>query len=1530
MKRKTCKRMISVLLSAIIVITMLVIAPISASAASRNWAMKIKNTSTTVNNAATADYTNVSYTNSSRTFSAAATAIGTVSIKNNTDTYEATFRVSVTAGSIDFPDVVGVTKWTEDDYIWFTVKPGKTAEMTLNPKKNAKSTIVMNSSYCWLTELAADNKSFKAAGAAHGKLTLSGVGDSDVVLNSASDTYDGQLAYGTQITLTAQPDAGYTFYGFCNGSTWYGGGDSKTLTLDLQEDSEYTVFFYKESDPMFRVGVRRFTVLNEANAYAAASETDKTIILERSGSISGTNSVSAGVSLVIPSADVTEGVWTEPNPTTGSYVTPTPFRTLTLEPGAVLDVDGVISVNGTLKLAQETRSGPTGTVGEIYMGTGSVINLNGSATMYTWGYVYGDGDVYANGTSSVYEEMCINDLRGGRATLDLYELNQNNGFGCFPFEQYYVQNIESRLHLCSTATEYITAGLNISAIFVRTAPFIGSQGVFRLADGSTLTKYYDSVNDKLVVEVDGDAQLNKLAISLTVDPSAEGGDSGSSGGSGGFEMNFTIDSSEFILPINNMWIRQKSGLLTTHYKINLLPDSGMIIDPGASVLVSDDSEVYIYDVDDLGAYNPKGNLVPLSYSPTLGRASTRSYSNMVDSFVEVNGTLEIVGKLNTTQNGANITSSNPNTGSGSYGKVIVHNKDVGEFWGAYQDSNRIAGYDPVPLTPPVLKNSNDTYRTTVARNNMDAEFYYVDLPNIKDKDGNALSVWVSSEDPDYFNVVWVDRDGNTLQTKRVKNTELAIAEYTGEDIPSYTEESGGVVTKFCDFIGWESEYDVASATLTYKPRFKEVEPITITWKSGSSVITRTYIRKLDKLKTSDIPVEAINNWSIANLTTETTYSRYNGFTGTIQVAGGTLTDYSSSNMGYRLGYDTTLNVTWATVTTAELYNVTWQNETGGTILTKQYFSTQNPVFDGVEPVSSDSSKEFYGWKLGTTTYEKSATLPKPTADQTYTPVFNQKIKVTWKNFDGSEIAAAYYPQNTSVANVVYSGATPARAADAQYTYKFTGWNKPASGTLTADVAYTAQYKTFLNSYTVTWNDEDDTTLETDTFFYGAIPECAVVPTKAPDESYTYTFRGWTPAVTAVTGEITYTADYTATPVGEDPYRFISRSITLDGKIGVTFYFTMPVFNNEKMRFTFKDTTETVDIANSTNEEGLYSATKYVNAPEMSDVILAELLTADGATVLADRIESVASYINAYEGSQSYESFYIVGTIMGRDLWPNNGNWDAQAQATYRMYNDLGNTTQYVLNNVELLAGDEIKVYNNGAYYGNTSGNNYHIDEDGVYTVYCYPQSGTYYLSLVKATASDKIITALLRAMDRYGNLAMDYFADENVVVDIEDHIDRIPKYPGIDSAALTARIGENAENIKTVDFSSTGLKYYGTSLLLDSGTVMRHYFHVDNEALFDAAKDNVYFGGYKVEAHVYEGGAPNYVYFDLEIPAAELDEAKVISIDGVEAHFSALDYIKRSLVKYEEDTTNEDNAKLAELMTSLYWYNFYADMYFNA
>ena len=130
--------------------------------------------------------------------------------------------------------------------------------------------------------------------------------------------------------------------------------------------------------------------------------------------------------------------------------------------------------------------------------------------------------------------------------------------------------------------------------------------------------------------------------------------------------------------------------------------------------------------------------------------------------------------------------------------------------------------------------------------------------------------------------------------------------------------------------------------------------------------------------------------------------------------------------------------------------------------------------------------------------------------------------VTFVNYDGMVLCTQYVDRGSTAVDPVTLGTiqTPTRAADAQYTYTFSGWEGIENDVI-APVTMTAQYSTTARTYTVRWFSRAGLLLETQTKSYG---EEAVfsgsLPTNETEEgSYIYNlFAGWDKSTGYITGD----------------------------------------------------------------------------------------------------------------------------------------------------------------------------------------------------------------------------------------------------------------------------------------------------------------------------------------------------------------------------------------------------------------------------
>ena len=510
--------------------------------------------------------------------------------------------------------------------------------------------------------------------------------DGKLITEEYSNTQSSMTAY----QVVATPADGYQFLGWYNLTTGKCIATAATTALNIESDCTVTAKFVSKSLALFETGGQRFADLNEAVAYAQANGQSK-ITLAADGSISGSYTIPAGITLLIP-FDAAGTLYTDAPAAIRTTPASKPFRTLTMSEGTSITVNGAISLGGRYFAAGGGQQGrPVGDYGYIKMADNSSITVKNGGKLYAWGFISGSGSVLAESGATVYEFYQIADFRGGSASSAM-------GHGVFPFSQYFVQNIEVPLTLNAGANEQVYSGVYaMKSTYTTAINFIGDTGMFKVESGS-FTKDYDEKTDRLVFTVNGEAALNTLSLKLA---------------------SMSVNSASYVLPItNNITINIQSGNVTINQDAALLAGVEVNIAEGAGLTVANGKSIYIYDRDEWVAQNfvTGGKFKAVLNAP--GKHYNRTEANLIDAKVDVNGTLTAIGGIYTTASGADICSSN---GTGVYNQQGTPGTETKTY--QYTQSGSDVTAHEIPITAAKLHNADGSYADTKGKNS-GTTFYY--------------------------------------------------------------------------------------------------------------------------------------------------------------------------------------------------------------------------------------------------------------------------------------------------------------------------------------------------------------------------------------------------------------------------------------------------------------------------------------------------------------------------------------------------------------------------------------------------------------------------------------------------------------------------------------------------------------------------------------------------------------------------------------------------------------------------------------
>ena len=498
--------------------------------------------------------------------------------------------------------------------------------------------------------------------------------DGKLITEEYSNTQSSMTAY----QVVATPADGYQFMG------WYDVSNAKYIStsakaaLNIDSNCTITARFASKTAALFETGGQPFDDLGDAVSYAQTNDQTK-ITLASDGSISGSYTIPAGITLLIP-FDAAGTLYTDAPAAIRTAPASKPFRTLTMSDGTSITVNGAISLGGRYYAAGGSEQGrPVGDYGYIKMADNSSITVKNGGNLYAWGFISGSGSVLAESGATVYEFYQIADFRGGSAS-------SNMGHKVFPFSQYFVQNIEVPLTLNAGANEKVYSGVYaMSTTYTTAINFIGDNGMFKVTSGS-FTKDYDEKTDRLVFTVNGEAALNTLSLKLAGQ---------------------SVNSASYVLPItNNITINIQSGNVTINQDAALLAGVEVNIAEGAGLTVANGKNIYFYDSDEWNSENfvwGPCKFKSVAYAP--GKAYNRTNADLKDTKIDVNGSVTAIGAIYTTESGADICSSE---GTGVYKQQGTPGTETKTYQYNANGNSAVT----IPITPAKLHNLDGTYTET--------------------------------------------------------------------------------------------------------------------------------------------------------------------------------------------------------------------------------------------------------------------------------------------------------------------------------------------------------------------------------------------------------------------------------------------------------------------------------------------------------------------------------------------------------------------------------------------------------------------------------------------------------------------------------------------------------------------------------------------------------------------------------------------------------------------------------------------------
>ena len=333
----------------------------------------------------------------------------------------------------------------------------------------------------------------------------------------------------------------------------------------------------------------------------------------------------------------------------------------------------------------------------------------------------------------------------------------------------------------------------------------------------------------------------------------------------------------------------------------------------------------------------------------------------------------------------------------------------------------------------------------------------------------------------YWTINFINADGTLLETKSLQHG--SIVEYKGDE-PSLASTAQYDYT----FKGWDVEPTNATEDFDYHAVYDStIRSYTIIFKDYDGSVIQSSSFLYGKTPTCTLVPKRSS-------TEEFNYS-HSGWTPAVEMVTGEAT--------YTAIYEAT----------KVKYTVTFMN--GSTVIEEQSVDYGSAAVAPSAP-TRDGYK-FVGWNVSFANVTKNLTVKA---------LFEELIYHT---------VVVVIDKEKNSKNVEENDKFELPVAPEKDGYAFEGWydadgklvgNPGDKIAVTEDLTLEAKYTVI--SYTITFANENGSEISSEKVAYGQMPTAPKDPTKASTAQYTYSFKGWNPAIESVTGAATYTAVFDST------------------------------------------------------------------------------------------------------------------------------------------------------------------------------------------------------------------------------------------------------------------------------------------------------------------------------------------------------------------------------------------------------------------